>query len=324
LQSLKILEVNDIAQVEYGYSREELLSMSVKDLRDPKEHGRIESFARDFMESDILKKSGIWEHRKKNGELLILDISSHKIDYKGNAAILAIHKDITEKVRLQEKLEEEKMMKQKEITEAMIQVQEKERYEMSTELHDNVNQQLTVAMMYIASAQQKNPDEGGLLKQASDFIMHCIEEIRNLSQTLVTPMIKHFGLSKAVEGLLDDISRVNAIQIDLIADTFFEDDIKYDFKLSVFRIVQELVNNTLKHSKAKNITLELLRKENQIYLSIQDDGIGFDINQQRKGIGLHNIVSRSDLYNGIVNINTEPGKGCTVEITFPIENTLQE
>jgi signal transduction histidine kinase len=195
---------------------------------------------------------------------------------------------------------------------------------MSTELHDNVNQQLTVAMMYIASAQQKNPDEGGLLKQASDFIMHCIEEIRNLSQTLVTPMIKHFGLSKAVEGLLDDISRVNAIQIDLIADTFFEDDIKYDFKLSVFRIVQELVNNTLKHSKAKNITLELLRKENQIYLSIQDDGIGFDINQQRKGIGLHNIVSRSDLYNGIVNINTEPGKGCTVEITFPIENTLQE
>jgi len=251
-----------------------------------------------------------------------MDISSHKIDYKGNAAILAIHNNITEKIRLEEKLEEERLLKQKEITEATIQVQEKERYEISTELHDNVNQQLTVAMMYIASAQQKYPADAEVLKQSSGFILNAIEEIRKLSQTLVTPLIKHFGLSKAVEGLLDDVSAVNTLQIELTADTFFEEDIKYEFKLSIFRMVQEQMNNIIKHSKATHVNLELVRSTESITLKIQDDGVGFDVNQQRKGIGIYNIISRSDLYNGVVDIHTSPGNGCAITITFPLKDTI--
>ncbi|MDB5210763.1 MAG: hypothetical protein JWQ30_1590 [Sediminibacterium sp.] len=319
LDTLEILEVNDVAQQEYGYTRDELLSMTVLDLRPNEQHAKVLAFVKEFKETSITKKSGLWKNKKKNGELLILDISSHKIDYKGGAAILAIHNNITEKIRLEEKLEEEKLLKQKEITEAMIQVQEKERYEISTELHDNVNQQLTVAMMYIASAQQKHPDSSEVLKQSSGFILNAIEEIRKLSQTLVSPMIKHFGLSKAVEGLLDDISAVNPLQIELTADSFFEDDIKYDFKLSLFRIVQEQMSNILKHAQAKHVNIELRREERIIFMRIQDDGVGFDINQQRKGIGIYNIISRSDLYNGVVDIQTAPGAGCSITITFPIK-----
>jgi PAS domain S-box-containing protein len=319
LDTLEILEVNDIAQEEYGYTREELLTMNVMDLRPEEQHAKVMAFVKEFKETNITKKSGIWQNKKKDGELLILDISSHKIDYKGTAAILAIHNNITEKIRLEEKLQEEKLLKQKEITEAMIQVQEKERYEISTELHDNVNQQLTVAMMYIASAQQKHPDSSEVLKQSSGFILNAIEEIRKLSQTLVSPMIKHFGLSKAVEGLLDDISAVNTVQIELTADSFYEEDIKYDFKLSLFRIVQEQMNNIIKHAQAKHVNIELRREPTTILMRIQDDGVGFDINQQRKGIGIYNIISRSDLYNGIVDIQTAPGKGCSITITFPIK-----
>ena len=322
LQTLEILEVNDMAQDDYGYTREELIGMSVLNLREKKYHEKLITFAKDFKETGIAKKSGIWENVKKNGELMILDISSHKIEYKGRAAILAIHNNITEKIRLEEKLEEERLLKQKEITEAMIQVQEKERYEISTELHDNVNQQLTVAMMYIASAQQKFPEGSEVLKQSSGFILHAIEEIRKLSQTLVTPLIKHFGLSKAIEGLLDDVSAVNPLQIELTADSFFEDDIKYDFKLSIFRMVQEQMNNILKHAKANHVNIELHRNHQFIYLKIQDDGVGFDSNQQRKGIGLYNIISRSDLYNGIVDIQTSPGKGCGIYITFPLKDNI--
>jgi signal transduction histidine kinase len=254
--------------------------------------------------------------------LMVVDVSSHKIDFNGTAAVLAIANNITEKVRLEEKLEEERLLKQKEITEAMIQVQEKERYEISTELHDNVNQQLTVAMMYIASAQQKMPGDSELLKQSSGFILNAIEEIRKLSQTLVTPLIKHFGLSKAIEGMLDDVAAVNPLQIELTADAFYEDDIKYDFKLSIFRIVQEQVNNIIKHSHATTVNIELLRNEQQIYLKIQDDGIGFDVGQQRKGIGIYNIISRSDLYNGIVDIQSSPGNGCGIFITFPLKDNI--
>lgn len=322
IETLAILELNDIAQEEYGYTREELLKMSVLDLRNPEHHYKIRAFAKEFQQTDTLKRSGIWEHVKKNGETLILDISSHRIDYKGRPAVLAIHNNITEKVRLEEKLAEQKILKQKEINEAMIRVQEKERYEISTELHDNVNQQLTVAMMYIASAEQKFKDDSGLLKQSSGFILHAIEEIRKLSQTLVTPLIKHFGLSKAIEGLLDDIAAVNTLQIDLTADTFFEDDIKYDFKLSIFRMVQEQMNNIIKHAQATQVNLELMRNNHMIYLKIVDNGVGFDSNQQRKGIGLYNIISRAEVYNGVVDIQTAPGKGCGLYITFPLSKEV--
>lgn len=318
MESLAILEVNDIAQQEYGYTYEELLQMSALDLRKPEFHQSIRSFAKEFQQGETLKSSGIWKHIKRNGEEMILDISSHRIEYKGVPAILSIHNNITEKVRLEEKLEEERLLKQKEINEAIIRVQERERYEISTELHDNVNQQLTVAMMYIASAEQKFKDESGLLKQSSGFILHAIEEIRKLSQTLVTPLIKHFGLSKAIEGLLDDIGAVNTLQIDLTADTFVEDDIKYDFKLSVFRIVQEQMNNIIKHAQATQVNIELMRNSDMIYLKIADNGVGFNSNQHRKGIGLYNIISRAEVYNGVVDIETEPGKGCTVHITFPL------
>ena len=319
LDTLQILEVNDMAQQEYGYSREELLHMNVMELRPQEQREKVKIFVKEFRETNLAKKSAIWQNKKKNGELLILDISSHKIDYKGEAAILAIHNNITGKIRLEEKLAEEKILKQKEITEAMIRVQEKERYEISTELHDNVNQQLTVAMMYIASAQQKNPGSSEILKQSSGFILNAIEEIRKLSQTLVSPMIKHFGLGKAVEGLLEDISAVNTLQIELTADNFYEEDIKYDFKLSIFRIVQEQMNNIIKHANAKHVNIELKRTERTVLIKIQDDGVGFELNQQRKGIGIYNIISRSDLYNGVVDIQTSPGNGCLINITFPIQ-----
>lgn len=143
-----------------------------------------------------------------------------------------------------------------------------------------------------------------------------------MSQTLVTPLIKHFGLSKAIEGLLDDVTKVNPLQIDLTADSFFEEDIKYEFKLSIFRIVQEQMNNILKHAKATQVNIELFRNNEEIRLKIMDNGIGFDLNQHRKGIGIYNIFSRSELYDGMVDIFTSPGNGCAIDIRFPITKSI--
>jgi PAS domain S-box-containing protein len=318
LHSMQILEVNDVAQKEYGYTRDEMLSMKITDFRPRAEHGRTRSFAKEFLQSDVTRRSAIWHQLKKGGEQMVLDISSHKIEYKGRTAILAIHNNITERVRLEQKLEEERLMKQKEITQATIRVQEKERYDISSELHDNVNQQLTVAMMYIASAQQKSPESAELLKQCSGFILNAIEEIRKLSQNLVTPLIKHFGLSKAVEGLLDDISAVNNFHIDFNADNFYEEDIKYDFKLNLFRIAQEVMNNIIKHAKATNVIISLERDGGYVHLHVSDDGVGFDLHKQKKGIGLYNIMSRADLYNAATEIISSPGQGCNIDIKFPI------
>lgn len=320
LERFQVLEVNEAALNQYGFSRDEFLFKTIIELGHESEYTRLLETARVFRDTDLMKETALWTHLNKARDFMIMDISSHKIEYKGNLAILAIHNDITETIQLQEKLEEEKMLKQKELNEAIIKVQEKERYEISTELHDNVNQQLTVAMMYIASAQQQLGTESELLKQSQSFVLNAIEDIRKLSQILVTPLIKHFGLSKAIEGLLDDVHAVNSFQMDYRCETFYEEEISYEFKLNIFRIVQEQMNNIIKYSKANEVNIVLARNEENILLTIADDGVGFDINSPRKGIGLHNIASRTDVYNGILDIQSSPGNGCVMNIRFPFQS----
>lgn len=323
IDTLEVLEVNDTAQKEYGYSRDEFLAKNMKDLR------RKENIEKFLLFVEELKKTGqdmimqgVWKHLRKDGEEITMEIYSQKILFKERNAVLALANNIDEKIRLESKLEEEREAKQKEITEAVIRVQEKERYEISRELHDNVNQQLTVAMMYIATAEKGANNAEALLKQSSGFIYNAIEEIRKLSKVLVTPLIKDFGLCKAIEGLLEDIQLVNnSIHFDLFCENFYEEDIHYEFKLSIYRIVQEQMNNILKHAKAKEVVIELYRDE-VIRLSVSDNGVGFDTKKKRKGIGIHNIQTRVGLYGGQINIHSEPGKGCQLRIEFPITNDI--
>ncbi|MEN9299061.1 MAG: hypothetical protein RLZZ429_1374 [Bacteroidota bacterium] len=323
INTLEILEVNDTSQKEYGYTRDEFLSLNMKDLRKKENIQKYLSFVEELKNAsaDTIMQ-GVWKHVRKNGEEVTLEIYSQKISFKEREAVLALANNIDEKLRLSKKLEEEREAKQKEITEAVIRVQEKERYEISRELHDNVNQQLTVAMMYIATAEKGTDNAEALLKQSSGFIYNAIEEIRKLSKVLVTPLIKDFGLCKAIEGLLEDIYLANSsIHFDFFCDQFYEEDISYEFKLSIYRIVQEQLNNIHKHAKAKNVVIELYRDE-VIRLSVVDDGVGFDTKKKRNGIGIYNIQTRVGLYAGKINIHSEPGKGCQLKIEFPITNDI--
>ncbi len=322
LETFEILEVNDTAPKEYGYSREEFLALSMLGLRKEEDVPQYRAYAKKLATSDPGNVTqGVWKHVRKNGEPIFMEVYSQKLMFKDRKAVIALANNVTEKIRLEKKLEEEKNAKQKEITEAVIRVQEKERYEISRELHDNVNQQLTVAMMYIATAEKGTGNAEALLKQSSGFIYNAIEEIRKLSKALVTPLIKDFGLCKAIDGLVEDIQVANTIQLDFFYGNFHEEDISYEFKLNIFRIVQEQMNNIIKHAQAKQVVIELYRDE-KIKLSIIDDGIGFDTEQKRSGIGLNNIQTRAELYAGKINIQSSPGQGCKIKIEYPVTRDI--
>lgn len=322
LQLQQILEVNDMAVKEYGYSREELLQLTIWDLRSPEHYAKLKQFIEHISSAPDMNSSSIWEHKTKSGESIFMNVYSHRIEYGGKDAVMAIAQNVTAKLLLEKKLEEERMIKQKEIAEAVIKTQETERHDISRELHDNVNQKLTVAMMYIAFAEKKQVPGSDLLRQSADYVLHAIEEIRRLSKGLVTPLIKDFGLVKAIESVLEDVQAVKDMKIEFLYDTFFEEDIHYDFKLSLFRIVQEQVNNILKHAQASTLKVELGRNQNSIYLSIYDNGVGFDASVQKKGIGLYNITSRVELFNGTISIHTAPTAGCAMHMRFPITQTI--
>lgn len=324
IETHQVLEVNEVAEKEYGYAKADFLIKSVWDLHASGEHKELKQFLENLPASDITKYlSFVWKQVTASGEIVFMEVSSHQISYMGKAAMMSIANNVTARIALEQKLEDERVLKQKEIVEAVILTQEKERHDISRELHDNVNQQLTAAMMYIASAEKKQQGGSDLLKQSTTFIINAIEEIRSLTKSLVTPLIKDFGLVKAIESILDDVSAVKEeMAMHFSAEHFFEEDIQYDFKLSVFRIVQEQVNNVLKHSEANQLRIELERNENFIHLLVSDNGIGFDIRKQKKGIGIYNITGRVELFNGTMSILTAPGEGCTFDISFPVTDSI--
>jgi signal transduction histidine kinase len=236
-----------------------------------------------------------------------------------NAAIggLVVNsRDVTETKNLEEKVTLEKIIKQKEITEAVITAQESERSEIGRELHDNVNQLLTAAKLYTNMAKTDKENKQAFLNTANTYTITAIEEIRKLSKTLITPLIKDIGLNDSIKELIDDIMLVHPVKIIVTNTNFNEEKLNEKFKLNVFRIVQEQINNILKHATANNIAIIFETTKDHFIISINDDGIGFDSTKRKKGIGISNIISRAALYKGDVIINTKPGKGCRVTIDF--------
>ena len=224
--------------------------------------------------------------------------------------------DITLQKELEEKVKREKVLKQKEITEAVYGAQESERSEIGRELHDNVNQLLGAIKLYVNMAKTDEAGRDGLLTDASEFTLTAIEEIRKLSKTLITPLIKEIGLIDSIKELADEIMTVHPLRIHVHEENFNDDEFNEKFKLNIFRICQEQINNTVKHAKAADTRIYLKVSDDLVHLSIADNGVGFDTAKKRNGVGITNIKSRSELYNGKVTITSKPGNGTTLAIDF--------
>ncbi|RYY71991.1 MAG: PAS domain S-box protein [Chitinophagaceae bacterium] len=226
--------------------------------------------------------------------------------------------DITTRVLLERKLEQESLLKQKHIAEAAVTAQEKERTEIGKELHDNVNQLLSASKLYIDAAANDIANNAQLLGQASGFIKNAIEEIRALSKVLHAPLITELGLCESINNLSNDIMMVNELQINIDHSDFTEEGLNENFKLTIYRIIQEQLTNILKHARATKSNILLSTNENDIYLEVNDNGIGFDISKKRQGIGLSNIQSRVSMYEGTVEVFSGPEKGSKLSVKFPL------
>ena len=246
------------------------------------------------------------------------------IVYRNNVPVrmVGIMEDITAKVLLEKKMEVEKLLKQKHITEAVITAQEKERAEIGKELHDNVNQLLSASRLYIDAATTDNTNATFLLTQASSFIKNAIEEIRTLSKVLHTPLISELGLKDSIDNLAEEIMAVSPLKIHITDAGFQEEELNDNFKLTLYRIMQEQLTNILKHAKASTAEIHISSDNQFISLEIKDNGIGFDTTKKRQGIGLSNIHSRATMYHGSMKLTSVAQGGSTLHVRFPIAEIL--
>jgi two-component system sensor histidine kinase UhpB len=239
-------------------------------------------------------------------------------DEKGKAIrMIGSMQDVTEERRLQTEVLENEMRKKTAVLNAIIEAQEKERKEISCELHDNVNQLLAASILFFKTAAREK-GSSPLIEQGLDHVNKAISEIRSLSHSLNPGALKVNGLFFALSDLTRKISIPGKFEAVLKAGiSFNEEQIKPALKLTIYRIAQECVNNILKHSGADRVKISLDCSDEIVSMSITDNGQGFDVDPSNKGIGLVNIFNRVETAGGQAEIISSPGNGCTVKVQLP-------
>jgi len=299
-ETLQILEVNESAVRKYGYTREEFLQLSLND---------IQKHCSDFslMALPTNPPRDLWSHFKKNGEEMIIEFTSYPIDYFGRTALQIQVNDITEQIRLEKELDQ----KNQQMIEAVLNAQEHERKVIGEELHDNINQILTAIKINLGFILGHDELRKDLVSRCLDNATYAIEEVRKLSRALILPSnLRELGLVASLQILIRDIQTVTSLDFEVNAEEFNEDNLDEEQKTALYRIIQEQMNNILKHAKASNVRIYLSSSSEGIELSITDDGRGFDPAVKKTGVGFYNISNRVKLFNGSLIIDSAPGKGC--------------
>jgi two-component system sensor histidine kinase UhpB len=244
--------------------------------------------------------------------------SESKLEFDLNnkpACLYGIVHDVTERVLLENILEQERRVKQSEITSAVLKAQENERADIGREMHDNLNQILGAAKMYIEMAKWDSKKKHMLLNKSTGYIVKVINEISKISKGLIGPG-ERTGLFASIEILKADLLLVHPLKIEFITNNIDEKCLDEKLQLTIFRIVQEQINNILKHAEAYTATINLSLEDDELTLLISDDGKGSDFLKEIDGVGIKNIKSRADVYDGSVTIVSYPGKGYELKVTF--------
>ncbi|MCO5238210.1 MAG: PAS domain S-box protein [Chitinophagaceae bacterium] len=227
--------------------------------------------------------------------------------------------DITEQRNLQAQLAEKEVIYRRHLARTVLDTQENERKKLAEELHDNVNQLLGVVKLYIEHAIADDAIRDSLLKKSNEYIDKVIEELRNLTRNLAPPLLAELGLEQSLISIAETIEEVQPINIRIDIENIDEASLQDGQKLMLYRIVQEQLNNVVKHANAANVTVHLEQIDNKVSLVITDDGRGTDLStDQGQGMGLRNIRNRIELYQGTVAMDSAPGKGFVLDVAFEI------
>ena len=207
------------------------------------------------------------------------------------------------------------------LIDSVLETQDKERSRIAKELHDGVVQSLTVVALSLGlfrkSASNFDEDTQLHYEKCSENLSNTIDEIRNISHTLMPRSIAEMSLAEALGALVEDMEYSTGIDFHFLINLMNEPDEK--LKLAIYRIVQELVNNAVKHSQASTLFIQTIEYPDYIYLMVEDNGVGFsktDTMESKNCFGLYSIESRVNSLNGTLEIDSKPGKGTNILITF--------
>lgn len=228
--------------------------------------------------------------------------------------IIFFNQKVLQKNKAIKSLEEKRKV---ELLQNTIEIQEKERARLGADIHDDLGPMLSTIKMHVNQVNHTG-EVNGKMQLISNYLDDTISDMREISKNLFPTILKEFGLQIALEDLKDRVNSTNEIEVHFDYNSDFK-SLKESVALSLYRISQEFINNSLKHSQAKNIYITLDKRKNQTALDILDDGIGFDLTQiskNKKGIGLKNMELRSRSINAAFKLHSEPNKGTQITVLY--------
>jgi len=202
---------------------------------------------------------------------------------------------------------------------AMIEGQEAERERVAKDLHDSLGGLLSTVKLQFDSLENKLEGVSKFknYQNANRLLDTACQEVRDIARNMQPSSLVNLGLVAAVRDLINRIDDPDQRTIDF-QHYGLENKLENTVALTVYRLVQELLNNSIKHSKAKEILIQLTREENEFIIMVEDDGVGFDVEGVEKGMGTENILSRVNYLKGDLSVHSEKGKGTTTLITVPL------
>lgn len=213
----------------------------------------------------------------------------------------------------------EKNQQQKALTDTIVSVQENERKVLADQLHDEIGSLLSLASLNLDTAQEKGGLEGvAKIGQASEVLQMVSHTVRSISHQLTPVAIEKYGFRHAVENLVGMVNQSGKIKVELvIVGLEQEAAITVNFRNTLYRIVQELLQNVLKHAAAAHVLVQLIEHEDSIGLMVEDDGAGMEADSNGSFF-LRSVQSKVDYLEGILSIETAPGNGTLVNIEIPV------
>ena len=207
---------------------------------------------------------------------------------------------------------------EEEIVKSQLETQEQTLQNISWELHDNVGQLLSVARMQLNILQPDlSQKQKSIVNETGELISKSLQELRSLSKLLNPEVVKNMGLEEAIQLEIDRFNRLNFIDA---AFNINGESVPIDQKdeIILFRILQEFLSNSVKHSKTTKLDVNLTFTPQNLVIIVQDYGVGFDESNVKKGSGLLNMKNRAKLINTLFDLKSSKDKGVSLTLTYPL------
>jgi len=326
-----LVEFNEMAHKNLGYTREEFAKIKISDFEVIESEEEVAKHIRKIIKEGA--DSFETKHRTKGGEIRDINTSTRAISIPGKDFIQSICRDITDRKRMEEALKRanEELLKEynqrKMLSKRLIDLLEKDRRQIAMELHDHIGQMLTSCKIDLEILYDRledlKPELRPHVKAIQEKAVQIMKDVKSISHGLRPTMIDTLGVVSSLRDLFNGVQQQTNMEVN-----FFCRRMPKHFdqgkELAIYRIAQEALTNVIRHARAKNVFVNLVKKDGKLSLSVEDDGVGFDqdkvmkTSKRKVPLGLLIMRERTVQLDGEFIIESQPGKGTHVLVEIPL------